>query len=249
MRILRRDPQLRGGILNPRQRRGVLLLAVAVVGLLAVAGGVASYVADVQSQLGPMRPVLRLTEDVDRLSAIPPDAVEVVRVPSRWAPDGTLEDPRELDGSVAAVDLPAGTQLQRASLTRPPEIDQGEREVAILVDPATGVGGKIRAGDVVDIYATFPAEPDGDGSRPARAHATLQAVRIVDIAPAVRAREGEEFAAAEPAVPVTFALTAEQALELAYLESFATELRLGLRLPSDTGTLGPGETEYTGPGR
>ena len=49
-------------------------------------------------------------------------------------------------------------------LVTPPEINQGEREVAILVDAATGVAGKIAPGRQVDVIASYGAVP----RRPAR---------------------------------------------------------------------------------
>ena len=40
-------------------------------------------------------------------------------------------------------------------LVTPPEISEGEREVAILVDAATGVAGKIEPGRQVDVIASY----------------------------------------------------------------------------------------------
>ena len=43
-------------------------------------------------------------------------------------------------------------------LAAPPEINDGEREVAILVDASTGVAGKIEPGADVDVIASYAAE-------------------------------------------------------------------------------------------
>lgn len=232
---------------NPRQRRGALLLIVAAVGALALVIGLSGYVARVQAQLGPMDQQVRLVEPVDYLQPITPDDVEVVDVPKRWNADGALTDATQLAGMVAAADLPKGTILQQASIVAPPQISPGEREVAILVDPETGVGGKIQEGDLVDVYATYAAASVAEGNRatnvPARAEVVLQAVRIVDIAPAV-SQAGEDAFVEGAAVPVTFALDAEESLRLAYAESFATELRLGLRERTDVEDLPDSATVY-----
>ena len=53
-------------------------------------------------------------------------------------------------------------------LATPPEINQGEREVAILVDASTGVAGKIEPGRQVDVIASYGAEA---GDRPAEGQA------------------------------------------------------------------------------
>jgi pilus assembly protein CpaB len=220
----------RSEFVNPRQRRGALLLIASVVGAVMVIGGVVSYASDVSSQLGPMTTVLRVTRDVAHLEPVPVDAVEVVEVPQRWAPETALANAGELAVLVAATDLPAGTVLQASSVTAPPEIAPSQREVAILVSPETGVGGKIRSGDVVDVYATY----GGSGEQSSRAELVLQSVRIIDIAPAVERNDPDRGFTSDTAVPVTFALTSEEALVMAYAESFAAEVRLGLRSAADT---------------
>ena len=97
-------------------------------------------------------------------------------------------------------------------------------------------------GDIVDIYATFPA---ADGL-PARADLVLQAVKIVDIAPAVQRSDPDRGFAANEVVPVTFALDANDALVLAYAESFATQVRLGLRVPDATERIPDRDQRYQG---
>lgn len=220
--------------MNPRQRRGALLLIVAVVGAIGVIGAIAGYVSNVQSQLGPMRTVLRLSADVEQLEPVG-DRIEEVEVPERWAPEAALTSVDEVMNLVAAADMPAGTLLQQGALEPAPEIAPSQREFAILVSPETGVGGKIRAGDTVDIYATYAAE----GDAPARSELVLQSVPIIDIAPAVEKSDPESGFATDTAVPVTFAVSADHALVLAYAESFATEVRLGLRTAADTELIPP----------
>lgn len=232
---------------NPRQRRGALLLIVAAVGALALVIGLSTYVADVQAQLGPMTQQVRLASDVDYLEPITPEDVDVAEVPEAWTTDATLTSVDQLAGKVAASDLTVGTILQASSVMDPPRIAAGEREVAILVDPETGVGGKIQEGDLVDVYATYAAASIADGNRatnvPARAEVVLQAVEIVDIAPAI-SQAGEDAFVEGAAVPVTFALDAGESLRLAYAESFATEVRLGLRRRTDVEDLPEGATVY-----
>ena len=57
-------------------------------------------------------------------------------------------------------------------LVTPPEINEGEREVAILVDAATGVAGKIEPGRQVDVIASYAADAaDPDERRQGQARA------------------------------------------------------------------------------
>ena len=52
--------------MNPRQRRAVLLLALAAAGLLGVFALVANYVSDVDTRVGPKVSVLVLTKDAKK---------------------------------------------------------------------------------------------------------------------------------------------------------------------------------------
>lgn len=233
--------------MNPRQRRGALLLIVAGVLALGMVFALSSYVADVQSQLGPTATQLRVTQDVPFLEPLDGTVIEVVEVPQRYLSEAALTDSAQVLGQVAAYDLQQGTVLQAGAVMDAPQIESGEREVAVLLDPETGVGGKIRPGDVVDVYATFAAQqsPDPQGRPiPATARVVLEGVRIIDIAPAVT-DAAAEFAG-DRAVPVTFALTTQEALEIAYVESFAIEIRLGLRVATDTAPLEAGARVYQG---
>src|SRR4051812_27944073 len=144
--------------MNPRQRRAVLLLALAGAGLVGVFALVANYVSDVETQVGDKIQVVELTKAVPAKQAISDDMVTGKTVPRRWAPGAALRDETQLVGFVAAADLQAHSVLQEGMLTTPPEINQGEREVAILVDAATGVAGKIEPGRQVDVIASYGAE-------------------------------------------------------------------------------------------
>lgn len=234
--------------MNPRQRRGVLLLLLAGVGALALVLGLGAYIADVQEQLGPMATQLRLTEDVAYLEPIESDMVEEVEIPERWLSSQAVSSSDGLVGMVAATDLTDGAMLQESALREPPTIRNGEREVAILIDPETGVGGKIQAGDIVDVYATYGATKVGEGEQerdvPPRAEVVLEKVHVVAVSAALQVEDGEDFGR-EQAVPVTFALDSRQALRLAYAESFANEVRLGLRLRTDSQSLTRDDRVYS----
>src|SRR3954463_8281767 len=144
--------------MNPRQRRAVLLLALAFAGLLGVFALVASYVSDVNTQVGPKVPVLELTRDVKANEPIDDAFVQEKLVPKRWKPAAALESRAQLVGFVAGSDLAAHSVLQEGMLVTPPEIKPGEREVAILVDASTGVAGRITPNKVVDVIAAYPAD-------------------------------------------------------------------------------------------
>src|SRR6186997_2528584 len=85
------EAEVRDGM-NPRQRRAILLLALATLGLLGVFVLVAGYVADVRAQVDPKVDVLVLTKPAKANSSVTDDMVRTERVPRRWAPEQALTD-------------------------------------------------------------------------------------------------------------------------------------------------------------
>ena len=86
--------------MNPRQRRGVILLIVTFLGALATFAVVVAYVNSISSQVGPMSDVVKLKRTVPNLSKLSAEDVEVVQVPERWLPTSSLNSIEELAGKV-----------------------------------------------------------------------------------------------------------------------------------------------------
>jgi pilus assembly protein CpaB len=234
--------------MNPRQRRGLLLLVLSGLGLLAVFVLVATYVADVRTEVDPKITLLSLKKPLKAFESVPDDAVAEVTMPKRWAPKTALRNRAQLVGLVAGSDLPADSLLQKGMLIAPPELSPGQREVAILVDAETGVAGKIGPGSVVDIVGTFQGDPDR-GIKP-KSTVVVPAARIIDVGQAqLKGGRGVQQAEADPkeVVPVTFALSPKQQLEVTEAESFADEVRLALRRPGDLAPLTKSERTYSRP--
>ena len=234
--------------MNPRQRRGILLLTLAALGLLGVFVLVAGYVADVHEEVDPKVTVLALAKDAEKDKAITDDMVKTTELPERWAPKTAMRDPARLIGQVALADLPAGSVLQEGMVGSPPELATGEREIAILVDAETGVAGKIDPGSIVDIVATFGGN-DQEGVAP-ESNVVVPAARIIDVGqPELKGGNAVQEQAADPdtVVPVTFALDPREALTVTYAESFAAEVRLALLRPGEESELKKQERVYRRP--
>jgi pilus assembly protein CpaB len=234
--------------MNPRQRRGLLLLVLAGLGLLAVFVLIASYVADVRTEVDPKIELLSLSRPVRAFESVPDDAVRTVRMPERWAPPTALRDRSELVGLVAGADLTKDSLLQKGMLISPPELAPGQREVAILVDAETGVAGKIGPGALVDIVATYAGDPQR-GTAP-KSTVVVPGARIIEVGqPQLKGGRGVQEAQADPTevVPVTFALKPLEQLKVTEAESFAEEVRLALLRPGETSTLRKQERTYTRP--
>jgi len=239
--------------MNPRQRRAVLLLALAVAGLLGVFALIVNYVSEVEKQVGDKIVVLELTRPAKANEAISDQMVTERTIPARWAPAAALRDRQRLIGVVAAADLEANSILQEGMLVTPPEISQGEREVAILVDAATGVAGKIEPGRQVDVIASYGAS-DGDPQtgvkpKPARSVVIVPGAKVIAVGtprekPATTAQDAQQNPGT--VVPVTFALSKKQELRVAHAQVFAADVRLALLRPGDRPERTLGETIFDG---
>jgi pilus assembly protein CpaB len=229
---------------NPRQRRGLLLIAVAALGLVVVFVLVAGYVSDVRREVEPKTRLVALAKPVEENQAITDEMVKWVEMPERWAPPTALRDVGQLVGLVAGTDLEPNTLLQRDMLVAPPQLAPGERELAILVDAETGVAGKIGPDSVVDVIATYP----GNDRKAPESRVVVAGARVIEVGqPRLKGGRGVQEQAADPGevVPVTFALTPEQALVVSYAESNATEVRLALLRPGSEEELSGRQRVYS----
>jgi pilus assembly protein CpaB len=231
---------------NPRQRRGAVLILLAAVGAVVVFVSISSYVADIRSQIGPLVTVLEVNADVPAFQPVTADAVNERDVPERWVPDGALRDVAALDGMVAVNDLEPGALLQTSMLRPPPEVADEQRELAIMVDAETGVAGKVGPGDRVDVYATFAGDDTPEGQEPPSAEIIVTDALVVDVGVQTTqiADEGPGGAAQDMVIPITFALPVSDSLVLAYAESHATNVRLGLKAPGSTHEIVEAERVY-----
>ena len=240
--------------MTPRQRRGVLLLFVAGIGAILVFSLVSGYVSKVRKDVEPKTAVLVLTRAVPELQPIPPDALALKSVPEKWVGSQALRDPSQVGALVPNTALPAGVELQQGMLVEPPQLQKGQQEISILINADTGVAGKLRPGDMVDVLATF--QPDDNTRSPASARTIIRRARIVTIGlPRAAVRPGSNDNAVRQAaaeqqvlVPVTFALRPTLSLRLTYAETFASEIRLSLiRRGDESRKLPTDKREYTLP--
>lgn len=205
------------------------MLVFTAVGAVAVFVSVLVYVNDVNARVGNKVDVLELTKDVDAFKPIDASAYRVVQVPERWTTDATIRSGSELSGLVAASSLPKGSLLQKGMVVPRPSVQTGYREIAIVVDAETGVAGKVEPGDHVDIIATTA----GDDHVQACAGVVISNALVLDVGVVTEVGGTGGDLTNRPGVPVTFALTSQESLQLAYVESFSVKLRLALRGAGD----------------
>ncbi|WP_114559454.1 Flp pilus assembly protein CpaB [Desertihabitans aurantiacus] len=207
--------------MNPRQRRGVLLMVLSMLAAVLVFVGVSGFVADVNSRVGPMVTVYQVTTDLPAFTSLSGENTEPVEVPERWAAANTVLDSQDIDGRVIAVPLTAGSPVSLDLLVPPSDLEADEREIAVNVDAVTGLAGRVRPGDRVDVYAVFADVP----GLARQARILTENVRVVSVQGQKQVVTGDEDTL-QDVIPVTLALPPDSALAVTYANSFAEEVRL-----------------------
>ena len=209
--------------------------ALACAGLAAaIAGG---YRSDLESQLGPLRPVVVTRATLPARQALRPGQasrlLEVRRIPARFAPPGAVTSPEQAIGRAPAAAIPAGTYLLASQLRirgardrkEPPRLGSGRQPVEIAVSGAEALaatGGDPRGSRVDVIVTTEPGPGGGSG----RTYVAAEGVELLAL--------GQSDPGAGDALPgpgtatwtATLALTRPQALRLIQAENFARQVRL-----------------------
>lgn len=218
--------------MNPRQRRGILFLLASGVLALTVFITVSRYVNEVESQVGPLVTVYQVTTPVDPYSPLGASNVEAAEVPRRWAAPTAVTSLRALEGRRVGFELATGTIITSDMFIPATDLSPTEREIAVNVNSVTGVAGRVRPGDRVDIVAVFAEVP----GLPKQVRVLVRDVRVVSIGgqQTVPDRSEEGLGQTQDVVPVTLALEPKDSLAVTYAAAFAQEVRL-VALPGDVG--------------
>ncbi|NUP18974.1 MAG: Flp pilus assembly protein CpaB [Streptomyces sp.] len=216
--------------MNSRQRRGVIILLLSVVCALGAFAGVLSVISDVKSKVGPEVTAYRVRTSVAPYTQLSAAQFEKIEMPERWLSKNAVTDLREIQGKIAVTTLRQGSLLQSDMVVDQPALKTGEQEIAIMIDAATGVAGKITPGATVNVYATFEGQRDAD---PDQSKLIVENARVIDVGKLTSLEPDENDRNRQPTdgVPITFALTAVDAQRITYAESFADEVRLALVAP------------------
>lgn len=208
--------------MNPRQRRGVLLLLLSGLGALALFAVTTNYVSGVNARVAPLVTVYAASQDLPAYTQLTEDTVEAVEVPERWAPRTTVREVADLVGRRVAYGIEAGTWVGTDALLPPSAIGDDEREIAIQVDAVTGIAGRVAPGDLVDVYAIFGTAEDGVSRN------LVRNVRVISVGgqQTRTSTDGQGALADEAVVPVTLALDPQEALSVTYADAFAVSVRL-----------------------
>jgi pilus assembly protein CpaB len=214
-------------------------MLVAVVIGAGVFFAVATYVASVQSRVGSATTVYEASSAIDPYTPLSRQNLRPVEVPRRWTSATSRLQLNELEGRRVGFRLEQGTVVTSDMLLSPSSLDPDQREIAINVDPVTGIGGRVRPGDSVDIYAVFAEIPGLDK----QVRVLVRNARVVSIGglQTIQQNDAQSGISEAKVVPVTLALIPADAKAVTYANAFAEEVRL-VGLPTDVGTNRAGES-------
>ena len=223
---------------SARRRRGVLLLLIAALAGSMAASRIRREERAIQSQVGPLVPVVAAREPIAAHSRIGPQQVAerlaVARIPRRFVPPGAIGDPLKVVGATSAVAIPRGGYVTQAALTRARDprtaLLPGERAIDVEVSGGARLAALGGPGARVDVVVT--TEPR-DGAP--RAFVAADGAELL----ALRRGDGGH-AIATLRVPV------KQAVFLTAATSFGRDARLLVRSPGDRAPAG--RIGYAAPG-
>nr|WP_202493595.1 Flp pilus assembly protein CpaB [Streptomyces sp. SID7813] len=219
------------------------MLILSVLCALGAFAGVLSVINDVKSKVGPEVTAYRVKSDIEPYTELGATQFEKVEMPERWLSENAVTDLSRVRGKIAVTTLKAGSLLQTDMIVDTPALRPGQQEVAIMIDAATGVAGKITPGSTVNVYATFEGPREGD---PDQSKIIVTGAKVIDVGELTSLEPDEDSRDREPtdAVPITFALSTIDAQRITYAESFARRVRLALVAPGGDTTVPDKDRTY-----
>jgi Flp pilus assembly protein CpaB len=208
------------------------LWAAAVVVAIATTASVANALASLRQQdsrYGRVRSVVVAARDLMLGTAVERGDLREVKVRGEGVPRGAVRDPALVVGRVVAVPLLSGSVVSTRHLTtrerdgRDGVVPAGRRAMRVVVTN----GLKPRAGDIVDVFVTFPA-----GSVPGDTDPTLTVAERVPVIAVDDGTEPAETGTHPERVGVTLLVPSEHAKRLAFAAATGT-IALAATPPED----------------
>jgi pilus assembly protein CpaB len=224
---------------NPRQRRGILLMVLSGIAALAVFLGLSAYVSNVNSQVGAKVTVYQASGPIAAYTTLGLSNLQPKSVPKRWVSGSAVESLSALQGQQVGINVSKGTVITGDMLVPSSDLTADQREIAIDVNAETGVAGQVQPNDYVDIFAVFS---DVEGL-PKQVRVLVKDVKVLSVGGQKTVTANDSTREAQDVIPVTLALSPNDALAVTYASAFAQEVRL-VKLPTGTQDRAGSADEY-----
>ena len=223
--------------MKARRRRGLFLLAIALVAGGLAASQVRERERSVEARVGPLVPVLVAARDLPADSRVSERMLSLRRVPARYVAPDALGSAADVTGARTAVAVAAGSYLTASHFQgasggsgQAGGLASGERAVEVGVSGGSGLA-EPGAGTRVDVLVS--SEPGGSGGRTFVALADVELLALRDDPAAAAYGAAEEEAPQGPSALATLRVSLRQAVYLTAADNFGREIRLLVRPPGD----------------
>jgi pilus assembly protein CpaB len=212
-----------------RRRRGLILLAVALVSGALAAAQVDGQVGGAGRGGGPAVAAVVAVRDLRAGERLVPAALAVRRVPAAYVPRGTVASVSEALGERLAVPLARGgyvTAVQLGAGTGG-SLRRGQRAIEIAVSGGQALDAATPGTRVDVLISTEPRD------RPGRTFVALQDVELLALRQGGASQDADNGAARTATATATLRVSLKQAVYLSAAENYAREIRLLPRPPGE----------------
>lgn len=230
--------------MNPRRRRGLVLLSIALASGGLAASRVYDHERSVAEQVGQPVDVVVATRDLPAGARVSRAALGLRSVPARYVPPDALASGAGIVGARLAAPVPAGGYLTAGAFEGGDGggkrgrngLARGERAVTVEVSGGAALEGLTPARPVDVLVST---EPGAGGGRTVVALAGVELLRLGETTAGYEDADPAAAVSAGPVALATLRVTLRQAVYLTAADNFGREIRLLARPPGDHSRAGP----------
>jgi pilus assembly protein CpaB len=217
-----------------RRRRGLILLALALVSGALAAAQVNGRVDGVRGGAGPEVATVVAAKDLAAGTRLRAADLGVRRVPAAYVPRGALTTASEGVGARLAAPLARGGYVTAAQLGGgTSSLRRGQRAVEIAVSGGRALDAATPGTRVDVVISTEPRD------RPGRTFVALENVELLGLRQGAAGQDADNGAARAATATATLRVSLKQAVYLSAAENYAREIRLLPRPPGERGRARP----------
>ena len=198
---------------TPRSKLFLVLAVVCGLGAFALVRGYETRLAALRPIAGPAVPVVVAAQPLVRGAVLSEEVLRTASMPSAFAPPGSLRSVTDAVGRTLVSDLAEGEAVTqtRVGTTGGPVATQVPSGLRAFVVPSGMPAGSVRAGDHVDVLATF------GGPRP-YSDTVASGLEVLSV---LGAEGGTTTVGTDAGPSLVLLVTPDAAERLAYAKAFA----------------------------
>jgi Flp pilus assembly protein CpaB len=197
-----------------------------------------SQIEALERQVGDMQQVVVAKTSIAPRTLITADMLETRQVPRMYAHPSYVQSISDVaDQRVAVIALEQGTILRQSDVALTSGLDDGWRAISIGVNPVAVLVDRVAPGSRVDIIVSYETSLPDVSAAAQPEEESSGGLGIFgpppDAAPSDGGSFNSPYGLRDSVVIATLKVTPEEAQQLAYHDTFATDIRLSLRRSDD----------------